>query len=113
MSREFQPTAPASLPKYLADGLPKQDVSTLKDAQAYIDELIEWQQRPVEPDDLPDSAETVEDDNDGKGVIVEEYVKCGDDTCHCAEPGDSGHGPYKYRYWREDGELQCKYVENE
>lgn len=112
MARDITPTAPASLPKYLADGLPKQDIGTFHDVQAFVEELIEYKQRPLEPDELPDGSE-VTDDSSRKGIIVEEYVTCGDYTCHCAESGDAGHDPYKYRYWRENGELQCKYVENE
>jgi hypothetical protein len=44
------------LPKYLAEGLPKQDAEALSDAREFIDELIEWKQRRVNQDDLPDSA---------------------------------------------------------
>jgi hypothetical protein len=112
MSTENQPTAPGSLPKYIAEGLPKQTVTTLEDAREYIDELIDWQQRPVELADLPDNAEPVDDDDDGQGTIVEQYRTCGDESCHCLSGGKK-HGPYKYRYWREDGELKSDYVENE
>ncbi len=111
MTSENTPTAPVSLPKYLREGLPKQDVSTLEDAQAYIEELIEFQQRPVDPDDLPDGAEPVEDeDSDGKGTVVKEKVTCGDDSCHCSKNGEK-HGPYKYRYYRdESGTLTSEYL---
>ena len=27
------------------------------------------------------------------GSLVERYRKCGKSNCHCAEPGDPGHGP--------------------
>jgi hypothetical protein len=109
MSTENQPSAPESLPKYIADGLPKQDIETLEDAREYIDELIEYQERPVEPADLPDNAEPVEDGDDSQqGTIVEQYRTCGDETCSCMTGGEK-HGPYNYRYWREDGELQSEY----
>ena len=43
------PTAPPSLPKYLAEGLPKQDDDTLREVEEYIDELIvEREQRRKE-----------------------------------------------------------------
>jgi hypothetical protein len=110
MSTKNQPNAPGLLPKYLADGLPKQDIETLEAAREYIDELIEWQDRPVEPADLPDDAEPVEDSDDSQqGTIVEQYRTCGDETCHCLTGGEK-HGPYKYRYWREDGGLTSEYV---
>lgn len=107
---EQPPQTPNSLPKYIARGLPKQDNETLEDALDYITELIEWRQRPIAPSDLPADAEPVENDSNGTGTLVEEYVTCGDPTCHCAEEGDKGHGPYLYRYFRDDGTLKSEYV---
>ena len=106
-----QPKPPASLPKYLAEGLPKQDADTLRDAREYVDALIEYREQPVEPDELPDSAEPVDRDDGGKGTVVKEKVKCGDETCKCAsgDPADM-HGPYLYRYYREGGELTSEYL---
>lgn len=101
------PTAPASLPNYLADGLPKQDVETLEDVRDYVDELLEERRRPVDPDELPDDAEPVDEDPDGRGTLVQERVKCGAD-CTCND--GNGHGPYLYRYYREGGSLTSEYV---
>ena len=28
------------------------------------------------------------------GALVSRYRRCGKPTCHCAQPGDPGHGPY-------------------
>ncbi|MFC4990493.1 hypothetical protein [Saliphagus infecundisoli] len=39
------PTAPASLPDYIAEGLPKQDDETLRDTQEYIDQLLADRER--------------------------------------------------------------------
>lgn len=103
-------TAPDSLPNYLADGLPKQDDATLEDARAYIDALLEYRRRPIDETDLPDDADPVDVDNDsGKGTVVKERVKCGDDSCACMSGGEK-HGPYLYRYYREGGELKSEYV---
>ena len=101
------PTPPESLPKYLADGLPKQDVETLEDVRDYVDELLEYQRRPVDVDELPDDAESVDGDTGGKGTLVKERVKCGAD-CTCND--GRGHGPYLYRYYREGGSLTSEYV---
>lgn len=102
------PTPPKSLPKYLADGLPKQDTAALEDARDYIDELLEDRRQPVDVDELPDDAEPVEeDDQDEKGTIVKERVKCSSD-CECND--GRGHGPYLYRYFRENGSLTSEYV---
>lgn len=53
----LQPKPPASLPKYLAESLPKQDTDALHDISVYVDSLIESRERPVETDELPDTAE--------------------------------------------------------
>ena len=85
---ETPPTAPPSLPKYLAEGLPKQDSETLSETQEYLDELIEWKQRPVDEDDLPASAEPVDGESDERtGTVVMEKVTCGDETCKCMTDG--------------------------
>ncbi|MDR5657720.1 hypothetical protein RH831_11090 [Halodesulfurarchaeum sp. HSR-GB] len=102
------PSAPASLPKYLAEGLPKQDDSTLRDTQAYIEDLLEARNEPIKETELPDTAEVVETDSKGKGSVVKEKVKCGDESCHCAD-GEQ-HGPYLYRYWKENGKTRSEYV---
>lgn len=114
MPAETPPAAPPSLPKYLRKGLPKQDIDRLTDAREYIDELIAWQQRPVEDDELPEEAEPVDDDSDGRGgTVVMEKVTCGDETCKCMSDGEK-HGPYKYRYYRtSDGTLTSEYIDNE
>lgn len=105
------PNAPDSLPNYLAGGLPKQDVETLRDVQEFCEELIQDKQRPVE-EDIPTDAEPVEDHDDSskKGTVVKEKVTCGDENCACMNGGDK-HGPYKYRYYRNDkGDVTSEYV---
>lgn len=105
--------APAALPKYLAEGLPKQDVSTLKATREFVDELIAEKERPVETGELPDDATVVDDG--ANGYVVAELVKCGKDGCRCASGAESDmHGPYKYRYYRDDdGTLRKEYADNE
>ncbi|MDV7351235.1 DUF6788 family protein [Halorubrum distributum] len=106
-----QPEPPASLPKYLAEGIPKQKVETLRDVRKYVDALIEYREQPVKADELPDSVEPVDRDDGGMGTVVKEKVKCGDETCKCAS-GNLGdmHGPYLYRYYREGGKLTSEYL---
>lgn len=106
-----QPDPPASLPKYLAEGLPKQDADTLRDIREYVDALIESREQPVEADELPDTAEPVDRDDGGKGTVVKERVTCGDETCKCASGNSADmHGPYLYRYYREGGALTSEYL---
>jgi hypothetical protein len=38
----------------------------------------------------------------------QERVRCGKGGCWCAE--GAGHGPYTYRYWKENGRLRKQYV---
>lgn len=103
------PTAPDSLPNYIADGLPKQNDATLRDVQEYIQELLDHRSRPVETGELPDDVEPVEPENGGKGTVVEEHVKCGDESCTCMSGGKK-HGPYLYRYYRSGGSLKSEYI---
>lgn len=102
------PTPPDSLPKYISEGIPKQDDATLEDARDWIDELLAHRDQPVTDSELPDDAEPVNEDS-GSGTVVEEMVTCGDDSCECMDGGDK-HGPYLYRYYREGGELKSEYI---
>jgi len=105
---DITPPPPESLPKYLANGLPKQETETLNDIRDYVNELLNHRRRPIYQADLPNDAEPVDEDNNGgKGTLVEERVKCGAD-CTCND--GRGHGPYLYRYYREDGKLTSEYV---
>ncbi len=42
------------------------------------------------------------------GVVCRQWVRCGRFGCRCrsGEP----HGPYFYRFWREEGRLRKEYV---
>ncbi|TKX42927.1 hypothetical protein EXE41_16360 [Halorubrum sp. SD690R] len=106
-----QPEPPASLPRYLAEGIPKQNVETLHDVREYVDALIEYREEPVDADELPDAVEPVDRDDDEMGTIVKEKVKCGDETYNCASENLSDmYGPYLYRYYREGGKLTSEYL---
>jgi hypothetical protein len=104
------PDAPESLPNYIADGLPKQDDDTLHAVREYVDELLASRAQSVPDDVLPDDAEPTDTDDDGgRGTLVKEKVKCGDESCECMDGGDK-HGPYLYRYFYENGSLNSEYV---
>lgn len=98
---------PSSLPNYLADGLPKQDLETLRDIQQFVEALIHLAERDVEAAELPDGDEVVDDAASGRGTVVKERVKCGTD-CTCND--GAGHGPYLYAYRWEDGKLVSEYL---
>lgn len=45
------------------------------------------------------------------GVVLPQMVRCGKPNCKCASgQKDDLHGPYYYRFWREDGRLRKQYV---
>ncbi|WP_336364891.1 hypothetical protein [Halalkalicoccus salilacus] len=105
-----EPAAPDSLPKYLADGLPKQDGETLEDVQAFVATLLEHKaslaDRPINAGDLPEDAEIVE--HEPKRTVYLEHRTCGGESCHCISGGEK-HGPYKYRAYWFDGSVKREY----
>lgn len=111
MSMPDEPIAPDSLPKYLAEGLPKQDRETLEDVCEYVEALITHRDRldeqPIQEEELPDDSELV--DEGSTGSIMIEYRTCGDESCHCMSGGKK-HGPYKYRVYREGETVKKEYL---
>jgi len=105
------PEPPSSLPQYLAEGLPKQDMATLRATREYIEALLAAREHPVTAEELPADVEAVDRTDGRPGTVVRERVQCGDDTCACTsgDPTDL-HGPYLYRYYRENGELTSEYL---
>jgi hypothetical protein len=105
------PTPPSTLPKYIAEGLPKQDNQTLRDAREFIGELLadreQRREQPVTEDELPGDAEVVEASS--TGTVYLEYRTCGDETCKCMTEGEA-HGPYKYRAYRDGGTVRREYL---
>lgn len=106
-----EPAAPDSLPKYLADGLPKQDCETLEDVRVFVETLLEHKarlaERSIDAGDLPEDAEVVE--QGPKGTVYLEYRTCGDESCHCMSGGEK-HGPYKYRAYWADSSVKREYL---
>lgn len=104
------PTAPDSLPAYVADGLARQDPETLQDAIAFAEQLIDHHERELEPEEIEDGTdddiEDIEQTSEGTKVI--KTVTCGKDNCKCAD--GEGHGPYEYRARRDGGSLTWEYI---
>jgi len=100
-----QPQPPESLPKYLSEGVPKQDDSTLRDLQAWIDKLIEYR-----ADISVDEIEVAEEehleavDDTGETTTVIKKVPCGKESCSTCP-----HGPYRYEVHRDGGSLVWDY----
>lgn len=51
-----QPVPPSGLPKYLTEGIPKQDDETLRALQAWIDELLTYRQE-IAADEIEPAAD--------------------------------------------------------
>jgi hypothetical protein len=47
--------------------------------------------------------------HDRRGVVVEQWVRCGRSWCRCSKDGPR-HGPYYVRFWREGGRRYRSYV---
>ncbi|WP_336346065.1 DUF6788 family protein [Halalkalicoccus ordinarius] len=111
MTTPSEPVAPDSLPKYLADGLSKQDREILEDVREYVEALLNYHalldEQPIDESYLPEDAELVEETP--KGSIMNEFRTCGDESCHCMSGGEK-HGPYRYRVYREEGEVKKEYL---
>jgi hypothetical protein len=78
------PQAPDSLPKYLAEGIPKQDDSMIEDLREYSQAILEHCQQTraeteVTAEDIPSNAEQL--GTDESGTFVAETVTCGDQSC--------------------------------
>jgi len=100
-----QPQPPERLPKYLAEGVPKQDDSTLRELEEWIDELIEYR-----ADISADEIEVAEEerleavDDTGETTTVIKKVPCGKESCSTCP-----HGPYRYEVYRDGGSLVWDY----
>jgi hypothetical protein len=111
MSAPTEPQAPESLPKYLAEGLPKQDRETLAEISEYVEALINHKTLLAEPSSEPaELPEDSEGDQEGlTGSIHYEFRTCGDESCQCMT-GGTKHGPYRYRVYREGETIKKEYL---
>ena len=103
-----RPLAPDSLPKYLAEGVPKQDDADLRALQDWIDDLLEYRQDVAAEDIDASEGESIEAvEASSGGTVVIKKVSCGKDNCKC-QSGDL-HGPYKYIVRRQGDSLDWEY----
>lgn len=127
MSQTTDPVPSDRIPKYVREGLDRQDTPTLLDIASYCEELADHKQRAVSEDAIDkdgvedvrhvdededfDVEDVIDEDDDleaaQKGSLVVRRTKCASD-CTCNN--NRGHGPYKYLVWYENGSQQWKYV---
>lgn len=98
------PVYPPNIPKYLGDGLRKQNYETLLDIQMYVDELIYWQEEPPDEIEFDDDEEEVDVTPESGYTRVIKRVPCGKDCNGCP------HGPYVYHVRRSGGKLVWEYA---
>jgi len=102
---EATPEPPEEIPKYVVDGLSRQNGETLRLIREYVDELMKYQQREVEPDEVADEDEEVVGvEEHERGNVVEKRVPCGKDCGGCP------HGPYRYLAYRDGGKVKTEYL---
>ena len=101
-----EPQAPASVPKYVREGVEVQESSTLREIAAWCEELADYrEQRPIEVNDDEDLVAVEEDgDDESTGTAVIKKVPCGKECNGCP------HGPYEYRVHREGKDLKWEYI---
>ena len=99
-----QPEPPDTIPKYIYEGLEKQDVATLEDVISYAEELIDYRTQPPEEVDADEDEEIVEKEKRNGYTRVVKKVPCGKDCSGCP------HGPYVYHVSRSGNGLDWEYI---
>lgn len=103
-----RPSPPDSIPKYIAEGVPKQDNQGLRELQSWIDELLEYRSREIDEQEIEaDSGEQIvgKEKTSGGGWIVKKLQQCGKDCGGCP------HGPYTFSVSRdESGDEHWEYI---
>lgn len=102
-----EPPAPGNVPKYVHEGVERQDSPTLREIAMWCEELADYrEQRPVEVNDEEELVAVEEDeDDDTKGTQVIKKISCGKENCSTCP-----HGPYEYRVYREGKNLKWDYL---
>ena len=101
-----EPQAPASVPKYVREGVEAQDSTTLRELAAWCEELADYrEQRPIDIDDDEELVAVEENgDDESTGTTVIKKIPCGKECNGCP------HGPYEYRVHREGKDLKWEYI---
>ena len=103
-----EPIPPESIPKYVREGVERQDSRTLRDIAQWVEELAEWKECEVEIDEIEGDLEADDQIGDivdeNNGTIVTKKVPCGKDCGGCP------HGPYTYRVTRSGDSLDWEYL---
>lgn len=97
-----KPTPPDAIPKYIHEGMAKQDNRTLRQIIQYAEALIEY--HDSQEIEASDSEEIVDKEETSEGTVVIKKVPCGKDNCSSCP-----HGPYKYLAKRQGDKVTWDY----
>lgn len=96
-------TAPIDRVKALLAALPREDQEELT---RFLHDML------ITPEEVETRhAASLQAERGGKKVTYtyrNEWIRCGKDGCKCM--GGERHGPYTYKYWKEEGRLRKSYV---
>jgi len=100
--------SPPSAPEYVISPLKRQGAELLESIGQYCFDLAEYKRHKaweeVDTEEVPDEAQEKLKESSGP-VLQEEKVSCGKDSC-----SKCPHGPYLYKYERQNGKVVSKYV---
>jgi hypothetical protein len=100
-----KPTPSDTIPKYVAEGIARQDTDTLHAIIQYCERLIDHYNQEVDESELAGENEEVVDVEETEGgAVVIKKVPCGKESCSTCP-----HGPYKYLVTREGESLNWEY----
>ena len=113
----MEPTPPASAPKYIREGLTKQNAETLREIARYADALadakIEQAESQLDDETAVDDGGTPDewDEAEWEDVIEEAYEEADIPRCKGSVTVNQidGRG-YYYLKWSESGEFQSQYL---
>lgn len=110
-----KPTVPDSLPKYLREGVEKQDASTLRDLAAYAEAMADFREakakREIESQAVDEDTPEEWDEEDWKDQIddAREDAELPEGKGTLTVKQIDGRG-YYYLQWREGDDVKSQYV---
>jgi hypothetical protein len=125
---EVQEAPTENVPKYISEGLEKQDAESLVDIIGYALSLLDEARAPLDETELrearsnvesvepveespqnPEAFETAQASADGNVWGITRKIMCNKSNCACHTNGEL-HGPYRYYAYRVDGSLKWTYL---
>lgn len=113
-----EPDAPDSLPKYLCEGVQKQNSSTLRDLAEYATKMADWMEAEAERElkqNADQNADTVPDEwkereNEWEETLADAREQVGASSSATLTTKTIDGRDYYYLQWRDGDSIQSKYV---